>query len=372
MNPSNRKKKLCYVLPEYNSKSHTHFAYITDFLKEISSFFDIFLIIEKGERPQLPLGCLRIQVLRFKFLPLRWCELHCRLLYARSRGYKIFYAHYSFLAAFLAATITRLFGGRTFYWNCGLPWKYQRNLIRELFERLTYKAINYLVTGTEDMGRQYSQNYHLSPEKIKVMPNWINLKKVEIEKLRVKNGELRKRLGISTEEKTLLFVHRLSKRKGAYHLPEILNKLRDENVVLVIVGDGPDRKNIESKIKEYGLWNKARFAGWIPNNELASYYDMADVFIMPSEEEGFPHVLLEAMAAGAPVVAFDVGGAKDVLPLLLADAIVPVGRVDELVSKIKFFLSNSQLKPIIRDSERQQIKKFDIKNVVEKFKEILN
>ena len=368
---SNNKPKLCYVLPDYRPESHTHFAYLVDFVGEISKFFDTFLVIEKGERPRIDLGCQRVQVLWFQFFPLRWCELHCRLFYARLLGYKTFYVHYSFLSAFLSSLITRLVGGRVFYWNCGLSWQYKRNFLRATFELITYKLITFLVTGTEGLKKQYAEHYRLPLEKIKVMPNWIRVS----DKRQVasdKKNELRESLGIKSDQKVILFVHRLSKRKGAHYLPEILNKLRDENVVTVIIGDGPEKENIQLLITNYQLQDKVRFLGWIPNSELSGYYSVADVFIMPSEEEGFPRVLLEAMAAGIPFAAFNVGGVREIVPPELLLYVVSAGDIDAFVVKIKEILGlSSEARAKIGELEKKWAEKYDIKKVARLFSSII-
>ena len=74
--------------------------------------------------------------------------------------------------------------------------------------------------------------------------------------------------------------------------------------------------------------------GEVPQRELPAYYRAADVFLMPSEEEGFPHVLLEAAAAGIPYVASDVGGVREITALELRRYLVPSGDVSAFSSKI--------------------------------------
>ena len=56
------KPKFCYVLPEYHHQAHTHFAYLADFLSALSNFFDIFLIIERGEKPASNFGCQLVEI----------------------------------------------------------------------------------------------------------------------------------------------------------------------------------------------------------------------------------------------------------------------------------------------------------------------
>ncbi|MEK7520884.1 MAG: glycosyltransferase family 4 protein [Patescibacteria group bacterium] len=359
--------KLCYILPEYDPRSHTHFAYLPGFIREISKDFAVFLVIEKGERPPDDWGCRRIWVARFSFPPVKWCELHCRLLYARLWGCRDFYVHYSFGSAFLASTIVKVCGGRVFYWNCGLPWQYRRGFLRETFERLTYRLISFLVTGTEELKKQYAAHYRLSPEKIKVMPNWIDLREVENRRAAFGGAaQLRGELAVRAGQKVVLFAHRLSRRKGAHYLPEILDKLRDENAVLLIAGDGPEGESVKAEMENRGLKDFARFLGWVPNSELAGYYSLADVFIMPSEEEGFPRVLLEAMAFGVPFVAFDAGSAREIIPPALGDFVVPAGDVAVFAGRIAEVLKKDAAE--IRAVEKEWVKKFDLSVAADRFK----
>ena len=259
-----KEDKLCYVVPEFKSGDHTHFAYTRDFLDELNKNFNTYLIVEKIDNPF------------YNFFPIRCARLFGHIAYARFCGYKNFYVHYSFLGALMASLVAKFSGGRVFYWNCGEPWKYKRNIFRETFEKTTYKLIDFLVTGAQSLAREYSRYYGISIEKIKIMPNWINIEKATSDMQQVTKDELRKKLKIGNDKKIILFVHRLSKRKGAHYLPEILKRLNstihNSSFVILIIGDGPERQNIESRIRNYELWDKVRFLGWVPNYQLPNYY----------------------------------------------------------------------------------------------------
>lgn len=331
--------KLCYILPEYKKDDATHFSYLYDFIAEAGKRFDLRVIIEKGILPDAGMGTRVASVLFFGFWgPLRIGELLIRLLAARARGYKDFYVHYSFFGAMAASIVTRLFGGRVFYWNCGEPWKYKRNFLREGFERRVYKMVTYLVTGTETVARKYSEYYAIPMAKIKIMPNWINVSQIAKRVSLIVKNEIKSELKIQDNQKVILFVHRLSKRKGAHHLPAILDGLRGRDIVLLIAGEGPERKELEQRFSVLGLTDRVRFLGAVPQKNIMDYHAMADVFVMPSEEEGFPHVLLEAMAAGVLFVASDVGGVVDMISISVRPYIVSAGDIRTYIEKIKLLL----------------------------------
>ena len=79
----------------------------------------------------------------------------------------------------------------------------------------------------------------------------------------------------------------------------------------IIVGHGDDRARVEAIAHEWGVADAIVFAGFVPDEELADHYRLADVFAMPSTGEGFGIVFLEAMACGTPVLAGDVDGSVD-------------------------------------------------------------
>jgi glycosyltransferase involved in cell wall biosynthesis len=79
----------------------------------------------------------------------------------------------------------------------------------------------------------------------------------------------------------------------------------------VLVGEGPQQPLLEEKIRALGIADAVRFAGYVPQNETAAWYRTADVFALSSDFDNSPNVVLEAMAAGLPVVATDVGGLRE-------------------------------------------------------------
>lgn len=115
---------------------------------------------------------------------------------------------------------------------------------------------------------------------------------------------------------TVLFVSRLIEGKGLqFIIPEMarINRECEKEVDLVIVGDGPYRKELEQITQKTGadLW--VRFEGKKNKKELFPYYRDSDCFILPSESEGMPNVVLEAMAMELPVIMTPCGGSKELI-----------------------------------------------------------
>jgi len=114
----------------------------------------------------------------------------------------------------------------------------------------------------------------------------------------------------------ILFVSRLIERKG---LQFIIPKLREvqekchKNIRLIVVGDGPYRKELEKLAIENACTDLIRFEGQKDKNELLPYYQMADLFILPSKKEGMPNVVLEAMACGLPIIMTPCEGSHELI-----------------------------------------------------------
>jgi glycosyltransferase involved in cell wall biosynthesis len=128
-------------------------------------------------------------------------------------------------------------------------------------------------------------------------------------------SELRCRLGFDDRTRVLLCVGRLSREKGHADLvrafPAIRDLAGDSRLHLVLVGKGPERPRIEELCRNLNLNDVVTLAG--QQDDVNPYYGIADVFLLPSHSEGCPNVLLEAMAAGVPVVATAVGGISEVV-----------------------------------------------------------
>ncbi|MDP7025251.1 MAG: glycosyltransferase family 4 protein [Kiritimatiellia bacterium] len=130
-------------------------------------------------------------------------------------------------------------------------------------------------------------------------------------------GELRERLR-AEDGPVILTVCRLSKteRRKGYDtvleaMPDILEKI--PSATYVLVGEGDDVPRIRKRIEALGLRNHVRMPGYVPNEQLGSYYSIADVFVMPSSKEGFGIVFLEALMQGVPVIGGNVDGTRDAL-----------------------------------------------------------
>jgi glycosyltransferase involved in cell wall biosynthesis len=123
----------------------------------------------------------------------------------------------------------------------------------------------------------------------------------------------RKMLGIKENGYVAGYVGRLSDEKGIQYLIEagVILKQKSELFNILIIGDGPKRKELENLAREKGLEKEIIFAGF--QNDVEKWLPALDVFVLPSLTEGTPMALLEAMSTGVPVIATRVGGVPQVV-----------------------------------------------------------
>lgn len=167
------------------------------------------------------------------------------------------------------------------------------------------------------------------------------------------------RLHLNLSSYILLFVGRLVEKKGVINLIKAFEQLPETlrlATTLWIIGDGSERRKLETRAKEKGLGKQVQFLGWIDNKDLPDYYAAADVFIAPSIEdsngdtEGQGVVLLEALASKTPVVATRVGGIPEVLIHGKTGILVAPNQPRQLASAIRQLLENETLRQQLADA----------------------
>ena len=155
----------------------------------------------------------------------------------------------------------------------------------------------------------------------------------------------RRKLGVKDDERMILAVGRLSKEKAQIDLLHAFKKLSDThaeiNARLIIVGDGPERENLEMAAASLGISDRVIFTGQARNVEFC--YAAADVLSNPSHSEGSPYVLLEAMAANLPIVATAVGGVPEMVENNQTALLVPASDPQALADAIARVLGDEQL-----------------------------
>jgi glycosyltransferase involved in cell wall biosynthesis len=189
--------------------------------------------------------------------------------------------------------------------------------------------------------KDYVLSLGAKPKKVKVLHNGVDLDKFRPRAK--KREEMRRKLGIPQNAIVVLTVRRLVYKNGVDTLIEGANIAikKNSHIVFLAVGKGPDSDSVKLRIAQLGIEDNFKLAGFVSDADLPSYYNAADLFVLPSKSgEGLPLVALEAMACALPVIATDVGGIREVLkedygklvppnqPELLAEAVLDFAAQD--------------------------------------------
>lgn len=365
------KKKLCFCLREFDPNIDGHGKYIYEMIIELSKIFDLIVIVEKGKN-ELIEGKTICMKSNNKFFLL--IENFYTLLKLRMKGYKTFYSHYTIFSRINIGLITKVFGGKSYFWHCARIVDFMKNqkgfkkIFKIITEYLPFKFSAWLntglVTGNNTMKQYYHTQAKIPLSKIEVCPNWVDTERFE-KAIPIKKEEL----NIDPSKKVILFVHRLSERKGARDLPKIIEKIMEEreDLVFLIIGDGPLLTYLQEKTDE----KTTKIIGGIPNILIPRYLCIADIFIMPSLHEGFPRVILESMAAGVPYVATDVGGVKEISPEGYP-LVVRKGNPRLFSEKIIDIIDNPKLAHKISEELKEHVEKYSLSSTLDQLRTILN
>jgi glycosyltransferase involved in cell wall biosynthesis len=150
------------------------------------------------------------------------------------------------------------------------------------------------------------------------------------------------RHGTTPGRPLICYVGSLEPRKNPLLLAQLLRRLHDrmsEPPDLLVVGDGPQRDDLVAELRALGLSDHATLTGYLGEPaQVHAALRAVDVVVLLSEAEGLPQVLVQAAAAGTPLVSFDVEGVREILALGAQGSAVPLGRLDEVADAVEHWL----------------------------------
>jgi len=192
-----------------------------------------------------------------------------------------------------------------------------------------------------------------------------------------KNRDLLKKYNLLESDKIILFVGGLDQAhyfKGVSLLLEAVGnfKFQIPNFKLIIVGKGNLETKYEKMAENLGIKEKVIFTGEVSDNDLPDYYNLADIFVLPSinRSESFGIVLLEAMACGKPCIASNLPGVRTVVDDGETGFLVEPKNVDDLVKKIKSLLESENLLKKMGEAGRKKVEeKYNQNKIIKKIEE---
>ena len=215
----------------------------------------------------------------------------------------------------LVHTYHTMYEDYVYYVTKGYFDKSSKKIVEYLTKFYCDKTATELIVPTKKTYDLFKEKYGYA-RSVHIVPTGIDVEKFYPEKNnQTKALELRRKLGIKDDEFVILFVGRMGNEKSVDFLIENHKTILKENkkARLLLIGDGPDIDNLKSITKKNKLEDSVIFAGRVPWENISLYYQIPDVFTTASKTETQGLTVLEAMAAGLPVVALDDDAFREVV-----------------------------------------------------------
>ncbi len=242
---------------------------------------------------------------------------------------------------------------------------YLKSKVAFFVEKEALKKADFILSRSPIMKDFDRRRFNIEPKKIGVFPQGIDLKKFNPSK----KCPLKKKFA----GKNIVFsVSRLGADKNNVTLIKVFSKLKTKNKHLILVGDGPQKEDLIKLTKKLRISEKVSFLGEI--RDVENYYCLGKVFVLASEQEGFPNVFSEAMASGIPIVGYKERLFDRTVPTRFAIGKRKCGfaveNEEDMVQKIDLILSNKRLQERMAKESRKESVKFSWKKAADKLEEI--
>lgn len=197
----------------------------------------------------------------------------------------------------------------------------------------------------------------ISPEKIRVVPNSVDVGFYR--PCRETRDNLRREMGVGEEKKIILSAGRLVDWKGFDVLIRAFALAKLSNAVLWIFGSGPEEGRLAGMVRDLGLSSSVLIHSFVP--ELRPFFWASDLFVLPSKKpEPFGLVLLEAMAAGLPVIGTDAGGPRDIVEEGISGWLVKPGDIESMARRMEETMQEDEKRDLLGKGAIERSRRFDI------------
>ena len=235
---------------------------------------------------------------------------------------------------------------------------------RNFVERLATSSAERFVCVSQSVA-EFCRLRGFSAEKLVVIPNGVDVDRWKKIQHRQPIAQ-----GLAQGRRAIVFVGRLDKQKGLdgffRELPRVFESMPQHD--LILVGDGPLRPQLEQHSQRQGIANRVHFVGWQP--DTAPFIAAADILVLPSRWEGMPNVVLEAMAAGKPVVATQAEGTVELLGVTALDQTAMVGDWSGFRQQLIGIGKNPQLAAELGQKNQARAAQFSISAMVRRYERL--
>jgi glycosyltransferase involved in cell wall biosynthesis len=287
--------------------------------------------------------------------------------------YEVVLIHgYHTLTSWLVFIAAKLRGVKIIMRGEAIPKDRTRNFRSRISQRLAKwilsccDAVMYSCSGN----KQYWEQLNVPHKKMFFIPCAVDNEyfRAQHRLLEGKTEELKKKVGASADDFVVLFSARFTERKRPLDLINAVAQIDHEEIFLLFVGDGPERKLMEELVKSHGM--KSKFTGFINQSLLSEYYSIANLFVVISSYDASPKALNEALNFGMPVICSEaVGTVHDLVVDGVNGFVVGVGDMNKISQKLKDLNCD---RPLARDMGKKSMEFVESWNLKNDAQGILN
>ena len=284
-----------------------------------------------------------------------WRAITPLIRFVKERGVEVIHAHngrtMGAAAAVGSMTKARLVATQHFIHPHHVSLSGPKAAVLGTAHSLAAGRFTYFIAISDAVREAMVRRREVDPARISVVPNGVKLHEAS------KNGSadsVRKTLGIEKSRPLVLYLGRLESEKDVYSLVTAiaLVKAAVPECICVIAGEGAQRAQLEAHARGLNTGDSIRFLGF--RSDGHALLDAADLLVLPSPEEPFGLVLLEAMAAGKPVIAVRQGGPLDIVVHRTTGFLVAPRSAAEIASAIVELVKQPELRESMGASARQR------------------
>lgn len=212
------------------------------------------------------------------------------------------------------------------------------------------RGCDFVVTTGEKLRHYVIEQARLSPNRVKSVPTGVDLSRFQVgDKTRA-----RQQCQLPADKFIMGIIATIRTWKGHIYLIEALAKLNNPNVLLVIVGDGPNRSNVESAIRKHKLESQVLLVG--QQSDVVPWLQALDAFALPSyANEGVPQSLMQAMACGIPVISTPVGSIEELIEHQKTGLLVEPQSTESLLIALQTMLNNPQANQLLAERAKEHV-----------------
>ncbi len=234
-----------------------------------------------------------------------------------------------------------------------------------LLDGLTSPLVTHYHANSQTVARVYRKTFFIPKHKMTYIANGITMSSYTKSR---DTSQLKKELNIPDGKIIIGCIARLRKQKGHTYLIKAFKEIRKRrsDVVLIISGDGPERKNIEKEIRHYNMQKHILMLGH--RDDIPTILKLINIFIMPTLFEGMSNSILEAMATGKAIITTNIAENRELIAPNITGLLIPPRKSHAIIQSLTALLDSPITRSVLGKAAQQEAyKKYQLDSIINQY-----